>query len=223
MCVFKYHAFIFCMRPPRWQSETLRNVLIKIVSDSGIRNTRVVDSCPVTKCRSTDYIVVRLTNLKDVSSSDGVHFTREGLSNMASICISTLYSATVRAEKSSITVTKKSGFYWRGFKSHRGASKMSAAAARLARLNSQQQARPPPPATAGQPTNWEVGMAVVATGVFCATTTHTGNKRIRHFSWARLWCHIVVARCRCHVRDLLYNFQCRCIKANTIKSVCYDA
>jgi hypothetical protein len=31
---------------------------------------------------------------------------------------------------------------------------MSAAAARLARLNSQQQARPPPPATAGQPTNW---------------------------------------------------------------------
>jgi hypothetical protein len=23
MCVFKYHAFIFCMRPPRWRSETL--------------------------------------------------------------------------------------------------------------------------------------------------------------------------------------------------------
>ncbi len=22
MCVFKYHAFIFCMRPPRWRSET---------------------------------------------------------------------------------------------------------------------------------------------------------------------------------------------------------
>jgi hypothetical protein len=22
MCVFKYHAFIFCIRPPRWQSET---------------------------------------------------------------------------------------------------------------------------------------------------------------------------------------------------------
>ncbi len=23
MCVFKYHAFIFCMRPPRWRSETV--------------------------------------------------------------------------------------------------------------------------------------------------------------------------------------------------------
>ncbi len=23
MCVFKYHAFIFCMRPPRWRSETI--------------------------------------------------------------------------------------------------------------------------------------------------------------------------------------------------------
>ncbi len=26
MCVFKYHAFIFCMRPPRWRCETLTSI-----------------------------------------------------------------------------------------------------------------------------------------------------------------------------------------------------
>jgi hypothetical protein len=28
MCVFKYHAFIFLIRPPRWQRETLPSVML---------------------------------------------------------------------------------------------------------------------------------------------------------------------------------------------------
>ncbi len=29
MCVFKYHAFIFSIRPPRWQSETLPSEILQ--------------------------------------------------------------------------------------------------------------------------------------------------------------------------------------------------
>ncbi len=127
----------------------LCNVLIKVVSDCGTRNTRVVDSCPVTKCRSTDNLAVRLTNLKVVASDDGVHYTKAGLLNMASICISTLRSVLARAKNSASTATKKLKFYWLGFKSHRGASKMGAATAYAARLKTQLLAGPPSQAGTG--------------------------------------------------------------------------
>lgn len=74
---------------------------------------------------------------------------------MASNCIDALRSITTRANKPLSTSTKKSSFYWRGFKSHRGASKMSVVAARLARLKSHQQARPSPSdGRACQPARW---------------------------------------------------------------------
>ncbi len=39
MCVFKYHAFIFCMRPPRWRSETLTTTFIYIYTGYAVRGT----------------------------------------------------------------------------------------------------------------------------------------------------------------------------------------
>ncbi len=117
----------------------LRNVLIKVVNECGVNNTRVVDSCPVTKCRNTDNIAVRLSNLRDVACGDGVHYTKAGLHNLASTCIQSLNSISDRVDNS-VTPSRDKTFYWRGFKSHKGASKMGAAVARAALLNNQPQA-----------------------------------------------------------------------------------
>jgi hypothetical protein len=38
MCVFKYHAFIFLIRPPRWQRETILNLRNRIIVPRAPRN-----------------------------------------------------------------------------------------------------------------------------------------------------------------------------------------
>ncbi len=108
-----------------------------MVNEFAIRNTRVFDSCPIVKGNPTDNITVRLTKLKDILSSDGVHFTREGLSNLASSYVSGLRSITARATTPPGSNTKIVCFFWRGIKSPNGASKLSAVAANLARKQTQ--------------------------------------------------------------------------------------
>jgi hypothetical protein len=58
----------------------------------------------VTKINSTDNTATRLTNLPEVTSSYGVHFTREGQKNLADNCIACLRSII---ERSAVSATNK--------------------------------------------------------------------------------------------------------------------
>jgi hypothetical protein len=106
----------------------LRNNLSRAVDDSGVKNIRAIDSWLVIKFTSTANTTGRLTNRQEVTSNDGVHYTREGQMNFADNCIASLRSITKRpATASSINKHKKSCFYWHGFRSPIGAATKGAA------------------------------------------------------------------------------------------------
>jgi hypothetical protein len=90
-----------------------RNELIKNLVAAGVTNFKVLDACCTTTCATTANTKTRLTDLKSVFASDGVHFVAEGYRNLAArslACIRALLAAPPRAAKTTIS-------FWRGFKS----------------------------------------------------------------------------------------------------------
>ncbi len=90
-----------------------RGELIKTLVAAGVTNFKVLDACCTTTCATTANTKTRITDLKSVHASDGVHFVAEGYQNLAAcslVCIRALLSAPPRSTKTVI------GF-WRGFRS----------------------------------------------------------------------------------------------------------
>jgi hypothetical protein len=77
-----------------------------------------MDSCCVTLVPTTSPINERLTELKKVSNSDGIHFTTDGHKNMASRVIDCLKMLINKPTKP----IKQTTYFWRGFRSRRGLS-----------------------------------------------------------------------------------------------------
>jgi hypothetical protein len=97
----------------------MRNDLIKILVAAGITNFKVLDTCCPTSCATTANTKSRITDLKKVTASDGVHLSAEGYVNLATrcqACIRALLAAPPRPVKHAI-------HFWRGFKSPHGSSR----------------------------------------------------------------------------------------------------
>jgi hypothetical protein len=97
----------------------LRNSLKKFVSNLGLLNCRVIDTCCVTDCTATSDIDSRIDALKLVMAKDSVHFLSTGYDNMVNSIVRTCedtLSAKPVAAKASKT------HFWRGFRSVVGSS-----------------------------------------------------------------------------------------------------
>ncbi len=91
----------------------LRSGLIKTLVVAGITNFKVLDACCTTACATSANTKTRITDLKGVTASDGVHYVAAGYQNLATCsqgCIRALLSAPPRP-------VKPSSHFWRGLKS----------------------------------------------------------------------------------------------------------
>jgi hypothetical protein len=98
----------------------LRNSLKKIISNSGLVNVRVLDSCCVTSCGGTASTELRLDALRDVMATDGVHYLSEGYVNLVAGCV-TAVDASINKTEVAKTNTCQTKHFWRGFRSANGA------------------------------------------------------------------------------------------------------
>jgi hypothetical protein len=97
----------------------LRNNMIKTLVSAGVTNFKVLDACCTTDCDKTANTQTRITCLKEVTASDGIHFSVDGYRNLArrgQNCIRALLSAPPRP-------AKRSSHFWRGFKSPHGSKR----------------------------------------------------------------------------------------------------
>jgi hypothetical protein len=97
-------------------------VLKKSLAAANLSNIRILDTCCASGCAPTDNITVRLDKIREVMSSDGVHFSQLGYKNITSACIggaAILHNRKVD-NPSGYTVRGRV-FYWRGFRSPVGA------------------------------------------------------------------------------------------------------
>ncbi len=99
--------------------ENLLSGFLQLISDliktlvAGVTNFKVLYACCTTACATTANTKTRITDLKGVTASDGVHFVAAGYRNLATRsqgCIRALLSAPPRP-------VKPSSHFWRGFKS----------------------------------------------------------------------------------------------------------
>jgi hypothetical protein len=100
-----------------------RGDLIKTLVAAGVTNFKVLDACCTTTCATTANTKTRLTDLRGVTASDGVHFVAEGYQNLAArsqVCIRALLSAPPRTVKTATS-------FWRGFKSPIGSNRAPSA------------------------------------------------------------------------------------------------
>jgi hypothetical protein len=64
----------------------LRTVLIRQLVSLGCKNFKVLDTCCATGCPATSNTPTRIAELKNVTASDGVHFSKAGYSNIVNRC-----------------------------------------------------------------------------------------------------------------------------------------
>jgi lysophospholipase L1-like esterase len=95
----------------------LRNELIKHLVASGLSNFKVIDSCCVTNCILTASISNRIAELKRVSTTDGVHYTKAGYQNLAKRCSDCLKTLLGNKTDANEKRTAPTTFFWRGFRS----------------------------------------------------------------------------------------------------------
>ncbi len=95
-----------------------RTELIRQLVQSGLSNFKVLDSCCTTDCAATASIPERLAALKKTTWNDGVHHTVDGYKNLAQRSIACLKGLI----KNPKTKTKKSAYFWRGFRSPVGSA-----------------------------------------------------------------------------------------------------
>ncbi len=92
----------------------------KFVSNSGLTNVRVLDTCCVTSCVGTANTESRLNALRDVMAADGVHYLSEGYVNLVAGCVSAV-DASINKTEVIRTNTCQTKHFWRGFRSLNGA------------------------------------------------------------------------------------------------------
>jgi hypothetical protein len=97
----------------------LRTVLIRQLVSLGCKNFKVLDTCCATGCPATSNTSTRIAELKNVTASDGVHFSKVGYSNIVKRCSTCLMAMN----KCQVTHTKTVPHFWRGFKSPKGSSR----------------------------------------------------------------------------------------------------
>jgi hypothetical protein len=91
----------------------LRNLLIRTLVQ---KNFKVLDTCCVTSCKTTANIAERLSEMKKVTSKDGVHFVAAGYGNLAARATAGLVAMMAAPRREEKTTTH----FWRGFKSSHG-------------------------------------------------------------------------------------------------------
>jgi hypothetical protein len=94
----------------------LRNLLIRTLVQKGLKNFKVLDTCCVTSCKTTANIAERLSEMKKVTSKDGVHFVAAGYGNLAARTTASLVAMLAAPRREENTTT----YFWRGFKSNHG-------------------------------------------------------------------------------------------------------
>jgi hypothetical protein len=94
----------------------LRNELIRILVTAGITKFKVFDTCCTTSCATTANAKTRLTDLKNVTAKDGLHYVAAGYQNLATRSLSCLRSLTSAPPWQ----FKQVSHFWRGFSSTRG-------------------------------------------------------------------------------------------------------
>jgi hypothetical protein len=99
-----------------------RNNLIKILVSAGVQNFKVLDACCTTNCATTANTKTRLSDLKQVTAKDGIHYMAAGYRNLALRSLSCLKTLQVTPPRSD----KPMSSFWRGFKSMKGSSRTSA-------------------------------------------------------------------------------------------------
>jgi hypothetical protein len=80
----------------------------------------VLDTCCTTNCAKTANTKTRLTDLKMVTAKDGVHYVAAGYRNLAIRSVSCLKTSLVSPPR----VERPQSFFWRGFKSPKGSSRI---------------------------------------------------------------------------------------------------
>jgi hypothetical protein len=95
----------------------LRHSLIRQLVSRGLTNFKVLDTSCTTTCIGTATLTHRLSELRQVTAKDGVHFVAQGYANMAGRASATLQTMLTSAPRT----RKESTHFWRGFKSPVGA------------------------------------------------------------------------------------------------------
>jgi hypothetical protein len=101
--------------------QQLRGILIKQLVAAGVKNFKVLDTCCTTTCATTANTKTRLAELKTVTAKDGVHYVAAGYHNLATRCIVCLKSLLGSAPREE----RPRSFFWRGFKSPIGSSRIA--------------------------------------------------------------------------------------------------
>jgi hypothetical protein len=70
----------------------LRHTLIRRLVAHGLKNFKVLDTCCITGCVSTATTTSRLSELRQVTAKDWVHFVTAGYKHLAAAYISALKS-----------------------------------------------------------------------------------------------------------------------------------
>jgi hypothetical protein len=98
-----------------------RGELIKNLVQHGLNNFKVLDVGCVTTGATTASLPEKLEELRKVCTGDGVNFSANGYRNLAQRTLNCL--RTLRSEKPK--PTRKSTFFWRGFRSPHGSVTVS--------------------------------------------------------------------------------------------------
>ncbi len=101
----------------------LRNDLIKLLVTAGITNFKVLDACCTTNCATTANTKTRLTDLRNVTAKNGVHYVAAGYQNLAARSLTCLRSLLSEPPRQAKSVT----YFWRGFRSIRGSKRTTVA------------------------------------------------------------------------------------------------
>jgi hypothetical protein len=94
----------------------LRNLLIRSLVQKGLKNFKVLDTCCVTTCKTTANIAERVSEMRKVTSKDGIHFVAAGYGHLATRATASLVAMLAAPRRE----TKATIHFWRCFKSNKG-------------------------------------------------------------------------------------------------------
>ncbi len=80
----------------------LRNLLIRSLAQKGLTNFKVMDTCCITACKNTANTTTRLSELRQVTAKDGVHFVSAGYANLAArmtTCLAAMFDVPKKVQK----------------------------------------------------------------------------------------------------------------------------
>jgi hypothetical protein len=80
-----------------------------------VKNFRVVDSCCMTHCTPTSNTATRISELRTVTSKDGIHFVETGYKILAASCVSSLRALLSSRNPPDSLHRGRESYYWRGF------------------------------------------------------------------------------------------------------------